>query len=186
MTKKILLPTVALFVICLVCTVLLALANDVTAPIIDELAAKTEIESRLEVLSTAKSFKDGKSGNISYVTGLNDKNEVEGYVFVTQAKSYGGQIKVMTGVDRDGKVTGVKLLEINDTVGLGMNAKKDSFRNQYIGLFDKITVQKNGADKEKNEIQALTGATISSNAVTDAVNSALADYNTVTGNGGAK
>lgn len=186
MKKRIIIPTVALFVICLVCTLLLALANNVTAPIIDKLAEKNEIDSRMEVLGTAKSFKDGKSGKITYITGLNDKNEVEGYVFVTQAKSYGGQIKVMTGVDKDGKVTGVKLLDINDTVGLGMNAKKETFRNQYIGLFDKITVQKNGADKEKNEIQALTGATISSNAVTDAVNAALADYEAVTGNGGGK
>ena len=185
MTKKIVLPTVALFVICLVCTLLLALANNVTAPLIDELAQKTEIESRMKVLSTATTFEDGKSGDIAYVTGYNDAKEAQGYVFVTKAKSYGGEIQVMTGIDNEGKVTGVEILTINDTVGLGMNAKKDDFRNQYKNLFGEITVQKNGADPAKNEIQALTGATISSKAVTEAVNAALADYAEVTGNGGA-
>ena len=185
MSKKIIIPTVALFVICLVCTLLLALANNVTAPLIDELAAKTEIESRMKVLSTAASFEDGKEGDVSYAIGYSDAKEIQGYVFVTTTKSYGGELQVMTGIDTEGKVTGVEILTISDTVGLGMNAKKEDFRNQYKGLSGEIIVQKNGADPEKNEIQALTGATISSKAVTTAVNAALADYATVTGNGGA-
>lgn len=186
MKKRIIIPTVALFVICLVCTLLLALANNVTAPLIDELAKKTEIESRLKVLSTATTFEDGKAGDIEYVTGLDDAKEIKGYVFVTTTKSYGGDLQVMTGVDADGKVTGVEILSISDTAGLGMNAQKQDFRDRFKGLVSGLTIQKNTADPEKNEVLALTGATITSNAVAKAVNEALANYETVTGNGGAK
>lgn len=185
MSKKIIIPTVALFVICLVCTLLLALANNVTDPLIKELAVKTEMESRMKVLDTAATFEDGKGDGFTYATGYNDAKEVQGYVFVTTTKSYGGELQIMTGIDTEGKVTGVEILTINDTVGLGMNAKKEEFRNQFKGLFGEIAVQKNSADPSKNEIQALTGATISSKAVTTAVNMALENYAAVAGNGGA-
>ena len=185
MKKSIIIPTVALFVICLVCTLLLALANNVTAPLIDELAKKTEIESRMKVLSTATTFEDGKTGDIEYVTGLNDAKEVQGYVFVNTTKSYGGDLQVMTGVDAEGKVTGVEILAISDTAGLGMNAQKQDFRDRFVGLVSGIKIQKNTADPANNEVLALTGATITSNAVADAVNEALAGYEAITGNGGA-
>ena len=96
---------------------------------------------------------------------------VSGYVFTTVAKGYGGDIKVMTGVDADGKVSGVEILEISETAGLGMNAKKPDFLSQYVGKSGEIFVSK---DKPgENSIDALTGATISSRAVTGAVNNAL-------------
>lgn len=183
--KNIIIPAVALFVICLVCTLLLALANNVTAPLIKELAEKTEIESRMKVLGTAETFENGTADGIKYVTGYNSAKEIEGYVFVTNTKSYGGDLQVMTGVDAEGKVTGVEILSISDTAGLGMNAQKQSFRDEFKGLVKGLTVQKNTANAENNEVLALTGATITSNAVATAVNQALANYETVTGNGGA-
>ncbi len=181
--KQIIIPTIALFIICLVATTLLAFANQVTEPKIEQLAKDTEISSRQDVLSDAKSFEDKNDGNLSYAIALDaDGNEV-GYIFTTTEKSYGGEILVMTGVDMEGKVTGVKLLNINDTAGLGMKAKDKSFRDQFIGLVKGIVVQKNSSNHDNNEITALTGATITSNAVTSAVNQALANYEAV--NGGA-
>lgn len=106
-------------------------------------------------------------------------------VFTTTSKSYGGDLIVMTGVDNDGKVTGIQILSISDTAGLGMKAQTDSFKSQFKGLVDGIKVAKNSADHDNNEILALTGATITSNAVTTAVNEALANYKTITENGGA-
>ena len=58
MKKQIIIPTVALFIICLVATTLLALANNVTAPIIEKNSAESEAQSRMEVLADAKSFED--------------------------------------------------------------------------------------------------------------------------------
>ncbi len=185
MKKSILVPTIALFVICLVATALLALANSVTAPIIDELAVKTAIETRKTVLAEAESFEEKSASGIDYVIALDkDGNEV-GMVFTTTSKSYGGDIQVMTGVDNDGKVTGIELLQINDTAGLGMNAKNDSFKEQFVGLIKNIVVMKNSSNHDNNEITALTGATITSDAVADAVNEALANFETITGKEGA-
>lgn len=188
MKKNILVPTIALFIICLVATTLLAVANSVTAPIIEELAIQTEIESRKKVLPEADEFLDQNQNGISYAMGIKTDpvlNRPIGYVFTTTAKSYGGEILVMTGIDSEGKVTGVELLSINDTAGLGMNATKPEFINQFIGLVKGIIVQKNSSDHANNEITALTGATITSQAVADAVNSALTDFETITGKAGA-
>ena len=85
----------------------------------------------------------------------------------------------MTGFSADGKITGVEILTIDDTPGLGMNAKKEEFRKNYIGKNGALSVSKNAS--ADNEIQAITGATITSNAVTRCVNSATDIYNNVTG-----
>ena len=100
-----------------------------------------------------------------------------GYVFTTTASSYGGQIRVMTGISTDGTITGVSLLEISDTPGLGMNAEREEFRAQYEKPAppDGFTVLKNGTPDD-TQISAMTGATITSQAVTDAVNEAVAQY----------
>ena len=185
MKKSILVPTIALFVICLVATTLLAFANSVTAPIIEELAVKTEMESRKKVLTLAEEFTDESSNGVSYALGVDKDGKEIGMVFTTTAKSYGGEILVMTGVDMEGKVTGVELLSINDTAGLGMNATKPEFKDQFLGLVNGVKVMKNSSNHDNNEITALTGATITSQAVADAVNAALADFESVTGKAGA-
>lgn len=181
--KAILIPTVSLFVICVVSTVLLALTNQVTSPMIAELAAKTAAETRQTVLSSAKSFSDAKTVKLggtdyTYYKGLNG-DQVVGYVFTTQSKGYGGAVEIMTGVDLKGAVTGIQTLTLNETAGLGMNAKNESFRDQFKGKSGKINVAKSNPGDD--EIQALTGATITSKAVTDAVNIALELYTQVTG-----
>ena len=185
MKKSIIVPTIALFIICLVATTLLAFANSVTAPIIEELAIKTEMESRKKVCALATEFADESTNGVSYAIGYDEGGKEIGMVFTTTAKSYGGEILVMTGVDAEGKVTGVELLSINDTAGLGMNATKEDFRSQFLGLVNGIKVMKNSSNHDNNEITALTGATITSQAVADAVNAALADFEAVTGKAGA-
>ncbi len=100
-------------------------------------------------------------------------------MFTTTAKSYGGDIQVMVGIKADGSVNAVELLQINDTPGLGMNAKNPEFLKQFENKTAGISVNKN--TPAENEIQALTGATITSNAVTGAVNTALENFAAVTG-----
>ena len=102
---------------------------------------------------------------------------VAGYIFVTGAKGYGGNISVMTAVDPAGKILAVSILSASDeTPGLGQNVTKEGFYSQFLGLSGDITVVKNGANSTDNEINAVTGATISSKAVTKAVNEALTLY----------
>lgn len=176
--KDILIPTVSLFVICLVVTALLAVTNMLTAPQIQKLSKETEDKTKAEVLASADEFSDALTvsadgKDYTYYEGTASGDTI-GYVFKTSAKGYGGDIDLMVGIDTSGKVTGVSILSISETAGLGMNAKNDSFINQYIGKSGTIGVSKNGASD--TEIQALTGATITSKAVTSAVNTALSLY----------
>ncbi len=186
--KEVLVPSVSLFVISLVVTLLLAVTNNITAPLIEKLSVETEIETRKTVLADASYFDDENKTvtldgtEYTYCVGLDAEKNVVGYIFTTSTKGYGGEVKVMTGVSADGKVTGVEALSLSETAGLGMNAQKESFRSQYIGKSGEIGVAKNSP--KENEIQALTGATITSSAFTDAVNIALELYSVVTG--GAK
>ena len=105
-----------------------------------------------------------------------DKNII-GYVFTTSAKGYGGDIITMVGIKADGTVSGMDFLSISETAGLGMNADTDEFKNQFAGKIGEIGLNKN--TPAENEIQALTGATITSKAVTEAVNIALELYEEV-------
>ena len=181
--KDILIPTVSLFVICLVVTALLAVTNMLTAPQIQKLSKETEDKTKAEVLASADEFSDALTvsadgKDYTYYEGTASGDTI-GYVFKTSAKGYGGDIDLMVGIDTSGKVTGVSILSISETAGLGMNAKNESFINQYMGKSGTIGVSKNGASD--TEIQALTGATITSKAVTSAVNTALSLYSRIGG-----
>ena len=180
--KDILIPTVSLFLICAVVTLLLAVTNSVTAPKIIELQAETENKTKAEVLPAAKEFSESKTVSLNgtdytYYEGYGDGKTLAGYVFTTVSKGYGGDITVMVGVKADGTVEGIDFLSISETAGLGMNADTDKFKSQFKGKSGEIGVAK--SSPADNEIQALTGATITSKAVAKAVNEALALYEEV-------
>ncbi len=100
-----------------------------------------------------------------------------GYVInATDPNSYGGVVTLSLGVTLDGIVNGYSITEINDTAGLGMKAKEESFSSQYAGKqVEAFVVTKTGATSDE-EIDAISGATITSNAVTNAVNAGLVYY----------
>lgn len=185
--KAILLPALALLLIAGVSSFLLAFVNDVTAPIIAEREAAERAEAMAAVLPAAATFSedktvsltvDGEDEEIVYYEGLDSTGALIGYVFTASGAGYGGDVAVMTGVDMDGVVTNIEITSINETPGLGMRAQEESFLSQYIGKSGSLTVSKTATG---DEIQALTGATITSTAVTDAVNAALAAWQTITG-----
>ncbi len=182
--KAILIPAVSLLIICVVVTALLGVTNAVTAPKIAQLAAEIEAAAKQAVLTDATTFSDEKQiekdGNsYTYYEGFSAEESLAGYVFRTSAKGYGGDIAVMVGVKTDGTVAGVNILSISETAGLGMNAKNESFLSQFLGKSGTIGVLKNGSSE--TEIQALTGATITSKAMASAVNQALALFEAVGG-----
>ena len=180
--KEVLVPTLSLFLICAVVTMLLAVTNSVTKPQIEKLQIETANKTKAQVLSVAESFSEEKTVDLNGVTytyfeGYDKDENIAGYVFTTSAKGYGGDIVTMVGVLNDGAVSGIDFLSISETAGLGMNADADDFKNQYVGKTGGIEVNKN--TPAENEIQALTGATITSKAVTSAVNTALELYEEV-------
>ena len=100
--------------------------------------------------------------------------ETLGYAInLTTSEGYGGDITFSMGVQADGTLNGISILTISETAGLGMNATKDEFKGQFKEKqADAFEVTKAGASKE-NEINAISGATITSNAVTQGVNCGL-------------
>ena len=174
--KEIVIPALSLFIICIVVTALLGLTTAVAAPKIEELAVETQEAAKKEVLADAASFGEAEQTQLSgttytYYKGLAADGSVMGYVVETVSKGYGGDISLMVGVGVDGTVQGVSILSINETAGLGMNAENPEFLEQFLGKSGTIGVQKNGSSD--TEIQALTGATTTSEAMADGVNQAL-------------
>ena len=97
-----------------------------------------------------------------------------GYVFEMAPNGYGGKMTVMVGVDIEGNVTGVVLGDNNETPGLGTKAQDLSFTQQFIGIQKGTSIEVIKEEPKKdNQIQAISGATITSNAVTTAVQSAV-------------
>ncbi|MCT4598231.1 MAG: RnfABCDGE type electron transport complex subunit G [Vallitalea sp.] len=105
--------------------------------------------------------------------------DIVGYAFKLATKEgYGGVIELVVGINIDGTVSGIDITKHSETPGLGANADKDSFKNQFKGKpTQQLTVVKNGATSD-TEIDSLSGATISSRAVTNAVNVAINYFNT--------
>ena len=169
--KEIALPAIMLFIIATVCTALLAGTNLLTKDKISDLAIQAENEAKSAVI-TAVAFSDAKeiNGKI-YYEAYDENNALLGYVFNVSAKSYGGELTCMVGISAEEKVTGVQITSISDTPGLGMKATSKDWLSQFIGKGNGIIVNKNSSSD--TEIQAITSATITSQAVTDAVNSAF-------------
>ncbi len=94
---------------------------------------------------------------------------VIGMAFIAASKGYGGDITVSVGLDKDGVITGIDIVSMNETAGLGANCTNEEFKAQYNGKAGEISVTKSDSPAD-NEISALSGATITSNAVTTAVN----------------
>lgn len=177
--KEIAKPALILFLICLITTACLAGTNLLTKNTIEKHKEESIQQSRRLVLPTAEAFEKSEKSDICYVGKKG--SAVAGYVLTTKAASYGGTLEIMTGIDTDGKVTGVTILSISDTPGLGMNAQKESFRDQF-----KKKAPENGFEVVKGnasdgQISAMTGATITSKAVTSAVNEAVTEYQKIKG-----
>ena len=178
-------PTMALFLICLIVTAALAFTYNITKDIIAERAAIDAENARKEVLADADSFR--KMENIEDIigdnpelkvireiyVGLKDDQEL-GYVFSIVCKGYGGEMNITAGIDNDGKVTGVKIGDHSETAGLGSKATDPKFLSQFKDITPKGSLKIIKGKKEKpEEINAVSGATVTSTTITNAVQAAL-------------
>ncbi len=173
-------PVGVLLAICIIIPLALSVTNKVTAKKIAELENENS-KKNMQSLVSADDFEKCSDGGIEYYTAIKG-GDTAAYIFTESAKGYGGDVSVMTAVKPDGTVVGVAILDVsNETPGLGQNAAKESFYSQYAGLKKGVSLLKNGAKAENNEVDAVTGATITSTAVTRAVNTALDDFEKVKG-----
>ena len=173
-------PVGVLLAICIIIPLALSVTNKVTAKKIAELENENS-KKNMQSLVSADDFEKCSDGGIDYYTAIKG-GDTAAYIFTESAKGYGGDVSVMTAVKPDGTVAGVAILDVSgETPGLGQNAAKESFYSQYAGLKKGVSLLKNGAKAENNEVDAVTGATITSTAVTRAVNAALDDFEKVKG-----
>lgn len=173
-------PVSVLLAICIIIPLALSLTNKITKDKIAELDEKNSSETMASLI-VADSFTECEFGEneFTYYTAVKGGATV-GFIFKTAEKGYGGDVSVMTAVNTDGTVKSVAILDVsNETPGLGQNAAKESFYSQYEGKKSGISLLKNGADSAKNEVNAVTGATITSTAVNKAVNTALKQFESV-------
>ena len=168
MMKDIVKPIAVLAAICLVVTALLAYINSVTAPIISEAEQKAAQEAHLEVMPGAADFEPVETD----AEGVTEMYRADngGYVIMLTVKGYGGDIRLICGI-LDGKLTKLKTLSHSETSGIGSKVvdKKSSYRDNFVGKT---------ADNYE-EVDGITGATISSKAYKKAIKAAFEAYQTV-------
>ena len=164
-------PILVLSCICLVVTAMLAYVNLVTAPIIKAADEKAAAEARSEVLSEADGFEPIE--NVSFPDEIAEAYKATngaGYTFTVSEKGYGGEVRIMFGIKSDGSIEQCKTLNHSETSGIGSRVvdNDSGYRDKFFGKT---------ADNY-DEVDALSGATISSKAYKKAVTAAFAAYNT--------
>lgn len=161
--------------ICLTATLVLALTYHVTKPKIEKQMRLEEEEALNAILPKADSFVEKKVDGIEYFEAMKG-NSLVGYCVRVTGNGYGGFIRMVVGVNLNGVIEGLEIIENQETPGLGAKIdepkpgeKRSWFLRQFEGKPAKsVEVKKN--------IDAITGATISSSAVTDAVRKGVTEF----------
>lgn len=153
--------------ITLAAALILAGINAVTEERIAAASEKASQEAMISILKDADTF-ESLSENIS--VGKKDGKTV-GYCVTVTTKGFGGDIEMMVGMNDPETVLGIEILDHSETPGLGAKAATDSFKNQFSEKSSFLTVVKTPTDSP-DEISAITGATITSRAVTQGVKDA--------------
>jgi len=165
----------------------LAFSNSITAPIIAEQEKAGSFGAFAEVFTDADDFvaiDEAKLAEImaenTFVTEVFEAKigeETIGYAFKTKSGGYGGDIITVSGFSTDGTIVGIRVIENSETPGLGTKIVDDpSYRDSYVGKStsnELVLVSSPAAD---NEVQLLSGATISSEGVLYGVNGARAAF----------
>lgn len=202
MKNKIIKDALALTLITLVAGVALGGVYEITKDPIAKQEAQAKAEAYEQVFTDAAAFEEVemddtliqtirdqldqegyKAQSIEEVMRAEDQSgETLGYAFaVVTSEGYGGDIRFSMGVQNDGTLNGISILSIGETAGLGMNADTPAFKDQFVGKkVEKLQYTKNGATQD-DEINAISGATVTTNAMTNGVNAGLCAFRVMEG-----
>lgn len=202
MKNKIIKDALALTLITLVAGVALGGVYEITKDPIARQEAQAKAEAYEQVFTDAAAFEEVemddtliqtirdqldqegyKAQSIEKVMRAEDQSgETLGYAFaVVTSEGYGGDIRFSMGVQNDGTLNGISILSIGETAGLGMNADTPAFKDQFAGKqVEKLQYTKNGATQD-DEINAISGATVTTNAMTNGVNAGLCAFRVMEG-----
>ena len=167
-------PSVVLVVICLVTTLALASVYQITKPIIAEINRIIYEKTQIAVLPQAAEGFDPYEGDLlEGIQAVSLSKQEVGTVVTVVEKGYGGPLTVMVGIGSDGVITGIQILSHKETPGLGTKTMTETHLGQYIGQSDITNTGESGA----GQIDAISGATISSKALFAAINDCVNCYN---------
>jgi len=160
--------TMVLGLICFFSALFLSFAYLITTPIIAQQELKSEKEGISDFLPGIDKIIEEKKGEKTYYCCYK-KGEIVGYGLIVFAQGYASEIKLMVVIDKDKTIRGIRVLEQRETPGLGAKISEDWFENQF--------KEKKAEDLILGEgIEAISGATISSQAVTEAVRKSVEEF----------
>jgi electron transport complex protein RnfG len=191
--RDIVVPVFVITVVCLLSSLALALVNNLTEGRIAEQRRLNQRKAvEVALLNSDVRCDQDPSGNVIEIPewkdeegqpkkiclGL-DNGQIIGIAFTSEGEGYNGFISIMMGVDLEGELLGIEILEHLETPGLGAKIDTPLFKQQFMGKSregsptGKLEVVKGGPADENWEIEALTGATVSPRGVVQAVNDGL-------------
>jgi len=171
MNRDFIMPIVVLSLICLFVSGALALVNELTNPVIENAAAKRAAAARKEIIPEADGFEllhiEGLPRTITEIYRATNNL---GYIFMMSVQGYGGRINMICGIDNNGRIIKTQVLSHTETKGMTDPVFSYPHESQYIGK-----------DKNLLGINAVSGATISSNAYKKGVSDAFAAFQLIQG-----
>ncbi len=167
---KIIKTGILLGLVCFISAVCLAQVYQHTK---DKIAAQSRPDVFLkDVFSAAEKFKEENKNNQSYFIAYGKEENIIGYIIPVSTIGYGGEIKLLIGLDTNGKIVNFRVLEHNETPGLGAKITEPKFMSQFTGKI-KGEISLTSEDPQNGKIEAITSATISSRAVVNGINEAI-------------
>jgi len=175
--KDIIKMGVILLIFTAISAAVLGVTNSKTEVIIQERLHAENIAAIAALLPIAEDFElvedatlEGRNLLVEVYEGSTG-GEIVGYTVKANPNGYGGRVEVLTGISMDGKVTGVKIGTQSETPGLGTKVTEPSFLNQFVDRgVEKDFIATKGGEAGDEYINAITGATVSTEAVTEGVN----------------
>lgn len=164
-------PVLVLVIICMVAGALLGVVHDNTDPVAAANAEQRAQETYRQLMPDAASFDEvdcDVEGCLGVMKAVDASGAGIGYLVVTQSKGYGGQVGLVVAFNNDGVVTNIVATPSDETPGLGTKVNDESYIGQYVGL--------NAQPISEDDIDFISGATISSKAVFSAYNIAVQAY----------
>ncbi len=193
--KQIIKTGLILLLISVVAALALGFTNEITKDKIAEQRFAANELAKKSVFPGAASFADITGADmdtmiekfvpvIEAYAGLDASGATIGYVFKSTPTGFAGPIEVVTGIDLDGQVTGLRIGAQKETPGLGAKAKDSAFYEQFTGKTASEPIGVSKVAATGNDIQAITGATISSVAISGGSNASIEAFNWILENGG--
>lgn len=176
---------IILCVISLIAAFLLSFVNGITSDVIKQNIIKKQEVAFRQIFTEADSFdiveiEEENPFDVSGAFTSLKNNVIEGYLFNVSTTGYGGVINMVIGVNADGSIKGLQLIGHTETKGLGTSAE-EGFLSQYIDRNVEAFEVVSGTPSSDVQVEAISGATVSSKAVTAGVNNALSIFKELQG-----